>query len=640
MMLLPVLLFIVQVDKPFVSPMFSDNMVLQRDMRDPVWGWAEPGSTVTVTIDNKAVTVNAGNDGHWVAKIGPYPAGGPHSLTVAGQGKAELKNVMFGDVWLCSGQSNMEMGIALAANADGEIAKANYPNLRLYNIPHWISAAPVPSTRSSWQVCTPNSVKTDGIWGGFSAVAYFFGRKLHQDLNIPIGLIQSAWGGTVAEAWTSAPALHKSMPEFQPQLDRLAQVRNVSPTDFQNQVAAWYMQNDPGSVGHWENPTLDDSDWSTMNVPAHFQDAGIPELANNASVVWFRKDVDLPLDVVSNPATLHFLADDNDVTWVNGVKVGATDSWDTPRAYDLPAGLLKPGKNVVAVRVTDIQAPGGIYGKPENLYLSLGNTTMSLVGRWKVKLGVPITSKNPLPTHFGDNPNIPTVLYNGMINPIAPFAIKGAIWYQGESNADRATQYRRLLPTMIGSWRTSFAQGNFPFYIVQLAGYRNPPAQPGNDNWAELREAQWLTARKVPNSGIATAIDIGDQADIHPKNKQEVGRRLALVAEAKTYNKHVEYSGPVFHSMRIEGGTVRVTFDYAEGLNSKDNPVKGFALAGADHKWAWANAHIEGNTVVLSSADVPQPVAVRYGWSSFTDANLINAAGLPAFPFRTDNWTN
>ena len=637
--------FAQQDSRPFVSPMFSDNMVIQRDMRDPVWGWAAPGTQVTVAMGDSTATATAGNDGRWLAKIGPFKAGGPYTLKVSGSGSVTYNNVLVGDVWICSGQSNMQFGVGNLSNAEQEIAAANYPTLRLYSVPMLTAVDPLEYTTGNWKVCTPENLRKDGDWGGFTAVGYFFGRKLNEDLKIPIGLIHTSWGGTPAQAWTSAKDLGDKLPEFRggiAQVAAMSAAKKNPSLNSKDPFAAWYAKYDQGSATKpgWEDPALDDSGWKTMKVPGFVQEAGYPELVNQQSVVWLRKEVDLDADAASKNVTIHLMADDNDVTWVNGVKVGATDGYNVARSYKIPSNLLHTGKNIVAVRVTDTQSPGGIWGEPAGLYLEVaGSDPISLAGSWKVKLGAAATEKNPLPLPEQNNPNLPTVLYNGMIQPIIPFAVKGAIWYQGESNAGQAYQYRTLLPTMIHSWHRNWGEGEFPFLIVQLAGFNPPPAQPGDDQWAELREAQWLTTKTVHNAGIATAFDVGEQGDIHPKNKQEVGRRLALVAEAQDYHMKVVSSGPVYHSMKIEGGAIRISFDHTEGgLSAKGGDLKGFAIAGEDHKWVWAEAKIEGKTVVVSSPSVPKPVAVRYGWAIFLDSTLYNEAGLPAFPFRTDNW--
>lgn len=634
-----------QPSRPFVSPMFSDNMVLQREMRDPVWGWAAPGTKIKVSMDGKSASATAGEDGRWLAKLGPFKAGGPYTLTIAGPTTETFNDVLVGDVWICSGQSNMQFGVGNLSNAQEEIAAADHPTLRLFSIPMLTSIEPLQVTGGTWDLCTPNNLKKDGDWGGFSAVAYFFGRKLNADLNVPIGLIHTSWGGTPAQAWTSEKELGDRVPAYRAGIAQIAAMREAKKhpqVEVKDPFLVWYEKNDAGSATDpgWADPKLDDSGWKTMKVPGFVQDAGYPELDNQQSVVWLRREVDLDADAASKSMTLHETVDDNDATWVNGVKVGATDGYNVARSYKIPSGLLHAGKNLIAVRVTDIQKPGGIWGEPEGLNLeAAGGDKISLAGEWKVKLGAAVTEKNPFPLSQQNNPNLPTVLYNGMIQPIIPFGVKGAIWYQGESNAGQAYQYRTLLPTMIDSWHKNWGQGDFPFLIVQLAGFMNPPTEPGDDQWAELREAQFMTTKKVRNAGIATAIDIGEQGDIHPKNKQEVGRRLALVAEAQDYHMKVPSSGPTYRSMEIEEGAIRITFDHIEGgLMAKDGNLSGFAIAGKDHKWVWASAKIDGNTVIVSSPSVAKPVAVRYSWAAYMNSNLYNKAGLPAFPFRTDNW--
>ena len=625
--------------KPFLHPLFTDNMVLQRGVADPVWGWTAPGQTVTVSVGGKTARATAGPDGKWMARVGPLKVGGPYSVVVSGPQTVTLHNVMVGDVWICSGQSNMEFGIGNVNGAAAEIADANRPNIRLFkvtdvpaNTPQ--ETVPVNAVEGHWRVCTPETVAAGG-WNGFTAVGYFFARDLQKDVSVPIGLIESNWGGTIAQAWTSAEALN-TMPDFKPQVasfqKSVADAKNGGTYD--QALAAWYAKHDLGTPANWQDPAQDVSAWKTMTLPQLFQSAGDPELANVNGVVWFRRTFDLPAGDAGKDAVLHLMADDNDTTWVNGTLVGATEGYQVERAYKVAAGLLKPTGNVVAVRVLDTGGQGGIYGDPAGLNLDVpGGTPLSLTGPWTYKLGTVLPKDDPLPARQSGNPNVVTVLYNGMIAPLVPFGVKGALWYQGESNAGAAKQYQTLLPTLIKDWRTRFGVGDFPFLVVQLAGY-----QPGGDSWADLREAQMMTAQNLPNVGIATAIDVGDQLDIHPKNKQEVGRRLALVAEGKVYGRKLEYYGPVYKAMTVEGGAIRLTFDHlGGGLVAKDDkPLAGFTIAGADGKFVPADARIDGDTVVVSSPGVPVPKAARYDWAAYPETTLYNKAGLPAFPFRTD----
>ena len=620
-------------DRPFLNPLFSDDMVLQRGQSDPVWGWTTPGATVRVSVAGKSASAVAGADGAWMAKLPMLLTGGPYTLRVDGPQTAILVNVQVGDVWVCSGQSNMEFGIGNTVNADQEVAAANYPKIRLFMVQHNVKLDPQATAPvAPWAICTPQSVKQGG-WNGFSAVGYFFGRDLYENQHVPIGLIETNWGGTPAESWVSGPALAK-MPDFRAAVAQLT-TQSSAASSLVQQMSAWYAKNDPGLAGKWSDPATADAAWATMPLPVLFQDAGVPELSSFNGIIWFRKTVDLPADAVGKDVTLHFMADDNDTTWVNGTQVGATEGYNVPRAYRIPSGVLKAGPNVITVRVLDTGGKGGIYGDPANLSLEVpGGQTVSLVGPWRYQTGVSLAKATPLPRGPVDQ-NTPTVLYNGMIAPIIPFGIKGAIWYQGETNAGRAFQYRTLLPTMIADWRTRWGEGDFPFYIVQLANWA-----PGGDSWPELREAQWLTAKNVPNAGIATAIDVGDTADIHPKNKQELGRRLALVAEAQAFGEKVEDSGPLYKAMAADGGAIRLTFDHlGGGLTAKAGaPLAGFTIAGADRKFVPADARIDGDAVVVSSAQVSAPAAVRYAWAGDPAVSLYNKAGLPALPFRTDDW--
>lgn len=626
--------------KPFLHPLFTNNMVLQREAKAPIWGWATPGQDVTVNFQGKSVRGTAGSDGKWLVKIGPFKAGGPYPLTVSGPQTVTLENVMLGDVWLCSGQSNMEMGVGISKDASIEIQNADYPKLRLYTVPKRFSFAPHDTVESAWKVCAPDSLGSGG-WGGFSAVAYYFGRELHQNLNVPVGLLHSSWGGTVAEAWTSADSLEK-MPDFSLRVGAVQQKAEELRQGNQNPGtpwAKWWEANDSGSKETaWAGPDFTDETWKDIAVQGSWENGPLP---NYDGVVWFRKTLNLPADCAGKSALLRLGAiDDRDTTWVNGTLIGATEGWQINRNYAVPAGILKPGKNVIAIRVLDTGGGGGFHTGPAPMKLEFPKSSLAAVPlgeKWKFQVGKPLNQLAPWPVEVSSNQNTVTVLYNAMIAPLEPFAIKGAIWYQGESNVGRGDQYKVLLPTLIKDWRQNFGSGDFPFYIVQLANYmradQNPPA---DCQWARLRDAQTYVSQSVPNTGLAVTIDIGDPTDIHPKNKQAVGHRLALNALAQTYGRKVEFSGPIFQSAQAEGGLIRVKFTHAKGLTAREGKLNGFAIAGEDKKWFWAEAQIDGETVVLSSPNVPAPAFVRYAWGNNPNATLYNAAGLPAVPFRTD----
>lgn len=644
-----------------LGALFTNDMVLQRDSKAPIWGSVEPGLEVTVALKGatgvprvaKKAKATAGQDGKWMVRLGPLPAGGPYTLRVSARSEIILSNVMVGEVWVCSGQSNMQWPIKNAnmgvLNADQEVAAANYPNIRLFSVPMVTSFTPKDDIQADgWKVCRPETVPT------FSAVGYFFGRELHNHLKMPVGLIQSAWGGTVAEAWTSRGTL-ETLPDFQEALvhmDKSLSSLEETQREYETKLAEWEKALEGHDAGHkdgvpvWADPTTDTKDWSSMELPQQWESAGFPALDG---FMWFRKEVDVPAAWSGKPLTLCLGAiNDMDRAWFNGALVGSHEvptGWTQPRMYPVPANVVKPGRNVVAVRVYDIGNVGGFCGEAKDMRLECpgdaASSPLSLAGTWSCKVGLDlrnIPAKPQPPLVREKNPNIPTVLYNAMIAPLIPYGIRGAIWYQGESNAGRAYQYRSLFPALIQDWRKNWNRGDFPFLFVQLANWQETKPEPADDPWAELREAQLMTL-SLPTTGMAVTIDIGEAGDIHPQNKQDVGRRLALAARHVAYGEQLVYSGPIYNSMTIEGSSIRLGFDHVGGgLVAKGGELKGFAIAGEDRKFVWADARIDGNTVVVSSPHVPAPVAVRYAWAINPVCNLYNREGLPASPFRTDAW--
>jgi sialate O-acetylesterase len=623
---------------------FSDNMVLQRDLILPVWGTAAPGGMVKVEINQQSKRAKADDNGKWAVTLDKMTAGGPYQLSVIGEDTIVYHNVMVGEVWICSGQSNMEMPLAgswgKVNNYEEEIAAADYPDIRLFQVKHTTSNLPLDTINCpGWVECSPATLPE------FSSVAYFFGREVYKKLQIPVGLIHTSWGGTPAEAWTSAEAL-KTMPDFAGEVEAVQSALKEKPKtmeEFQAELKAWEDQIRPGDAGFvngdpvWSDPKLNVSDWKTMTIPTRWENAGYPNLDG---IMWFRKEINLPAAMAGKPCDLHLgPINDIDITWFNGVQVGSLSDASQPRDYHIPGSLVKAGKNVIVVNVEDIGYSGGLWGRANQMYIEnkKGNK-IPLDGDWLCKIGFDTKVLGPKPQSPQD-PHRPTVLFNAMLHPLIPYSIRGAIWYQGESNAGKAYQYRTLFPMMIKDWRRRWQENDFYFLFVQLANFKPLQTEPQDDDWAELREAQLLTL-SLPNTGMAVTIDIGDADDIHPKNKQEVGRRLALNALHLAYGQDVSYSGPIYKSMTIEGNKIRLTFDHVDGgLQAKNGEtLTGFAIAAEDKKFVWADAEIDGQTILVSHAGMEKPVAVRYAWASNPLGNLFNNSGLPASPFRTDNW--
>lgn len=610
----------------------GENMVLQREKPIAIWGEADPGERVMVTLNRKRAQAVTGADGQWAVTLPAMKAGGPYTLTVAGANTLTVQNILIGEVWVCSGQSNMEWRVGDARDAEAEIATANYPQIRLYSPVHTPTLAPRQDAAGSWVTCSPATIP------GFSAAGYFFGRELYRRLRVPIGLINAAQGGSTAEQWTPAAAL-KTLPDFTAQVTKMEAEQPARLREQAAQQAAWTKTTDaldPGYQGKWFDPAADTTDWKTMELP-RWMDS---ELANFDGVVWFRRDIDVPAALAARPLDLSLgPVDDMDITWVNGVKVGEMmdeGCYAIPRHYHLPAGLVRAGRNTVVVRMLDLLYGGGLTGYPTELRLVTRDAptdALSLADAWRYHTGF---AKQDAPAVTFQIGSESTYLYNGIIAPLTRFPIRGAIWYQGESNIGRAAQYRQLLPAMIRSWRAAWKQGDFPFLIVQLPNLGNTPAQPGESAIAELREAQAQTLTE-PHTGLVVTIDIGEAAVLHPKNKQDVGLRLALLAANTVYGQKVIATGPVFRELHVDGATLRVRFTSPGGLAAKGGaPLTGFAIAGDDHIFTWATAVIAGDSVLLTSPQVPHPVAVRYAWGDSPQCNLTNADGLPAAPFRTD----
>ncbi|MDZ7374368.1 MAG: hypothetical protein ONB23_10415 [candidate division KSB1 bacterium] len=641
---------------------FGTNMVLQRQVPLRIWGWGTPGRTVTVTLAGQRAKTRVAPDGSWSVTLKPLEAGGPHQAVVTdGLDTLRWENVLVGEVWLCSGQSNMEMPLAgwpprdTLLNSAEEIRAAHFPSIRLFKVPRKVAAEPQPDCSGQWVPCEPEAA------ANFSAAAYFFGRELYRKLNVPIGLVESTWGGTPAEAWTSREALAE-FPEFAEILQNFEKLAETT-----RELQAWltrFPSIDLGSIDEkrfWAgyehgdprlaSPETPDSTWLALQVPQAWERTSLGEFDG---IVWFRKWVELPASWSGTDLTLSLgPIDDMDRVYFNGEKIGGYEQpgyWSVERTFTVPSRLVRAGRNLIAVRVIDLRGGGGIYGRPEQLYLSptgKPEERISLAGSWQVLPVAEIQGSRLFlyqdDKSYGERPRLPiafgsrtpAVLYNGMIHPLVGYGIRGVIWYQGESNVGRAEQYARLFPAMIRDWRSRWGLGNFPFYFVQIAPYNY-----GNGLSPFLREAQLLTYRRVENTGIVVTTDISDPSTIHPANKQEVGRRLALWALAKTYGfRDLIPSGPLYREMKLEGSRVRLFFDFVgSALVARGDKLMGFEIAGPDRVFRPAMARIEGLTVVVWHPEVPEPAAVRFGWSDTAQPNLFNSEGLPASPFRTDNW--
>ncbi len=618
----------------------SDGMVLQRDVPVNVWGWASPNESVRITLNGQTSATIAGQDGKWKAQLPVMKAGGPFQMHIQGSNELILNDIMIGDVWLCSGQSNMVLPMERVKERYGAvIAAATNPAIRHFFLPtRYTFQGPledVPPGR--WESATPQTVMR------FSAVGYFFARDLYAKYQVPIGLINASVGGTPAEAWLSAEAL-KAFPAHEATAKKLTDSTYVKGIQ-QNEnkaIRSWYNQlhrRDEGwkDYKNWTDPSYDASAWPTMQLPGFWEDAGVPR---GNGVVWFRKEIDVPVAMTNQPAKL-FLGRivDADSVFINGLFAGTTGYQYPPRRYDLPANLLKAGQNTLVIRVINTNGKGGFI--PDKPYqLTAGGQTIDLKGSWHYRVGA---MAEPLPgtTFFQYKPG---GLFNGMIAPLVNCSIKGVIWYQGEANTGNAGEYGQLLPALIADWRlhwqqTGAATGNFPFLYVQLANYLPVNEQPAESQWAELRDSQRKTL-SVSNTAMAVSIDAGEWNDIHPLNKETVGKRLALTAEKVAYgNRNVVHSGPLYQSMKREGNKIILTFSsIGSGLMvNGGGELKQFAIAGADKKFVWATAKLNGNQVVVWSDQVADPVTVRYAWANNPlGANLYNREGLPASPFSTD----
>lgn len=625
------LLFILH--KNYISPatsielasIFTNNMVLQRDTPTTIWGTADPVGEVIIKINDTKAIAEVGKDGKWKTNLSAMKAGGPYTLEVIGRDTLKLSDVFYGDVWLASGQSNMDFSLSIANDYQKALSDMDKRNIRFFRVPLSLSNRPQEDIHggNGWTKLNKKNA------GRFSAVAYFFASNLQRE-NVPIGIIQSAVGGTPAEYWTSSQMLQTvpgflnmqiNAPEEKPYFANAAEVAEKRRSIIEK--ASDNLQN----IKTQKNSEA----WKKIKVPGIWEESVLPDFDG---FVWFKKTIYIPKEFDGEILKLHLgQIDDDDITWFNGTKIGETQGVTKDRTYTIPANLIKTGKNELIIRILDTGGGGGLIGPSEDMKLqsSSGENITSLTGNWSYN-----------ETFEPQFPNLnfkPASLYNAMIAPLIPYTIKGAIWYQGENNASQAYQYQKLFPALIEDWRVRWKEGYFPFLFVQLANFMDRKPEPADDAWAELREAQSMALR-YPKTGMAVTIDIGEGDDIHPRNKHDVGKRLALAALKIAYNKDTVYSGPTYQAMKIHNNTIELIFsNIGSGLTLKNaEKLKGFAVAGKDKKFYWADARIEGDRIIVFSPEVPNPVAVRYAWAANPEATLYNKEGLPASPFRTDSW--
>lgn len=613
----------------------SDSMILQRDRPVNIWGWAKAGEEVTVAfLDKKLKTITAANK-KWLLQLPATRAGVSTDIVISTKTESRIiRGALFGDVWICSGQSNMEFDMGrLRLYAPQDLAGSRNPYIRQFLVERVLQFNnEAEDVSGKWEPASPATI------GRFTAVGYYMAKDLYAKYKVPIGLLHSSWGGTPAEAWISRDSL-KFYPHYQKLVSSYSDksVRDSLQKCNAEATEKWYAEvngKDVGSQQNWER-SASFNDWKITEVPSTWDSL---DITGGQGIVWYYREFDLKSSEIGKDALLNLgMLDEQDITYINGIKVGSVGSRYLPRQYKLGNDILKTGKNTIVVQLTNPDGPGGfISGKTYEL--TVGSQTIDLAGKWYYKQGASMPQfTRPAFYRFH---YLPTVLYNAMVAPLTPYTIQGAVWYQGEANTSRAAEYKGLLTTLINDWRSRWGY-DFPFVIVQLANYLPVKPEPAQSDWAELREAQMQVSQTVPNAALATAVDLGETYDVHPLRKREIGERAALAAISLSYDPKIKnFSGPVYKDYKIKNRQIIIQFDQiGEGLVTNDNKaVRLVEIAGADKKFVWANSKIVNNTLIVSSDQIESPVAVRYAWSDNPlGANLYNKAGLPALPFRTDS---
>ena len=614
----------------------SNSMVLQRNTVLKIWGWADAGEKVSIVFTGKKYDAIADAKGNWLINLPPQKAGGPFEMTITGKNKITLADIMIGDVWFCSGQSNMVLPMErVKERYPDEILNANYPEIRNFFIPTASDMRRVHDDlpASKWTAISPATVGTMG------AATYFFAKKLYQKYHISIGIINASVGGTPAEAWVSADGFNG----LEPYASKLVQFKDSSfyksvPLQNNTQVNTKQIPDeDKGLTGpvKWFDTAFHPRKWHSFWMPGYWDDQGTKNLHG---VIWFRKEIEVPQSMTGHLAKL-FLGRiiDADEAYINGVKVGNITYQYPPRRYEVPANLLKPGKNSIVVRVTNTSGKGG-FVPDKNYSLTDGKEKIDLRGEWLYQVGR-VQINNPVVFSGGIvAQNEPSGLYNTMVAPAINYAVKGFLWYQGEANSGRPSDYSKIMTSLITDWRNKWNLGSLPFIYAQLPNFMERVYSPSESQWAELREQQ-LQTLTVSNTAMTVNTDLGEWNDIHPLNKKDVGERMALAALKIAYNENIIHSGPIYQSLARKDNKIIVTFsNTGSGLTNYDEePLSQFAIAGADKKFVWANARIEGNSVIVWNDEITDPMYVRYAWADNPEgANLYNKEGLPASPFRTD----
>lgn len=607
-----------QISLPYI---FSDNMVLQRGQKMPVWGFSSPNETIKVAFKKQLKETKANEKGEWMVYLNQEKAGGPYLLTVSGKNKITFKNVLIGDVWLASGQSNMEWNLAATEGYDNELNQTKFPLIRHIKINKKINSLPQNNvTETHWDVANKQTI------GDFSAVAYHFAKKMYQEKGVPVGIINSSWGGTVIESWIPREAFEQS-PYFKEMISKMPKVdiEQLEQNNIAEKTILMESLTQEKISDFSANNFLTETSTSPkaeINVPQAWEEQGYKSLDG---IIWVKKTIVLAENDVKKDATLYLgKIDDADTTFFNGKEVGGMKQWSDERIYTISKEFLKVGENTIAIKITDTGGGGGLWDNSEDIKLVTSDRTLPLKGKWKFGIEKIFSAIN--------QNEFPSLIYNSMIYPFIKTRISGVVWYQGESNVERAEEYEKTFPLLINSWREKFGK-NLPFYFVQLATFNND----GNSNegcpWAELRDAQ-TQALSLKNTGMAVTTDVGNPTDIHPRNKKPVGERLANLAL-----KNGIYS-PVLKSYTVKGDKIEVTLTGKSMLIAKDQQsLRGFEIAGKDQVFYPATASIVNNKLVVTSDKVSNPTAVRYGWKADnSELNLFTKELLPVSPFRTDNF--